>query len=358
MQYVNNMLSQKVSKPQTPSVSRSNSVQEDYVQVSPSDDEKKEGVQEEGRETLVRHIPQGRGLMGMGSQESYPLLAFMGSQESELKQIDEELRRELLKTRSQGRHEGTLADWKHAYNQLSSTLSQSEASNTLATITTGTEINQRATNQVRLRKSRISGSIHRVQTGTPSVYLDPLGVHIVVWRDKVPATPGTAQVIHGTDTNPPTSGTLIYSRLGVAAGIADRNMVRNPITEDSYHIYKEHLIIIPVPDNASFSTTPATAIYPPTDHGFEFEIDLNELSQIYPSAGSSTSDINNLWITFWVDTFSSSYAQTLQYNYTIDTEFEDDQGDGMAAIMERLKEDNIIQKPVKYQPKSKYRSKY
>lgn len=275
---------------------------------------------------LVRLHDQGCRSGGMEVSQVHPLLSELGFSAEEVNAL---LRSELLQERSRGRGEGSLADWKHYYTSSGpiSITTTNQIDFPLARIAGGTAVNTRTAATIKLRKCRIKIAIRRIPTATATVTPDTVPVlQLVYWRDKVPTTPGTVPVLWIPGTNPPASGTAMFDSLGGAATDQRILAIRNPITEEAYHIYhyEEHTLHM---HEGYQMTTPATGYgnAAPQFWIFDHNIDFNDVQQNYPSYASSQSDINDPYLTIRISSYSATNSFVDQYTVVTDTEFYDEQ---------------------------------
>lgn len=277
------------------------------------------------RKEMVRLQPQRNRKICLALPSQDSVLPKVVSAKS-ISEIDSQLRDELLREREKGRHEGTLAEYKHFYAIAATAgISFTETSVPLANPGGGTSVSSRTGNTIGYRRSTVRIKYEAVAAGLSTTTPRPFKLHLLFWRDKVPATPGTAPTIKGTDTNPPISTTFIFSRLGQGSAAYDALLVRNPITEDSYHIYHY----------SSHEVNMAQGSFRPTDTADgdgvtaskvlykEIEIPLHGVQQIYPNYASTASETNNLWFTYWADVDITGMGFTHDFSYSIDTEFYD-----------------------------------
>lgn len=254
----------------------------------------------------------------------YPILAKMGVKDTN--QISAEIRNELLKLRSSGRHEGSLADWKHYYTTTGPTnfSSTNQIDFPLARIVGGTAVNTRTGATVSLRKCRIKVYIKRIPVSISSTLADtPPVLQMVYWRDKIPTTPGTVPVLWATDTNPPSSTVNMFVSLGNSASTAAALALRNPITEDAYHIYKVHEHILQMDEGYNISSSGGFGNAPPKVWIFEHTVDFHDVQQKYSSYATAQSDINDPYLTMRITNYSATSSFIDQYTVVTDTEFED-----------------------------------
>lgn len=234
------------------------------------------------------------------------------------------IRQLLLKQRGGLGSTEKSAERKHYYIVGQFALGNPETTLPLARIIGGTASNTRLTNTVKLVKLRMRFSVARTPTG-PSVApaRSPI-MRYLYWRDKIPATPGTAPTLWGTDSNPPSSNTLMFSRLGSAAVVHNATAVFNPITALDYHVYEARTHELN--DRSTFDfTTPATAygVAAPQKWMFDHEIHLHNVRQNYAAFASTAADVNDIYFTAICDDDYSLLGYLDYLTYTVDLEFED-----------------------------------
>lgn len=286
---------------------------EDYVEVDGEEEQCVESGQGDiqARQKIVE-APKGNSL-----------LAKMAVTDPELRQF---LLREIAATRG-GRHEGTLAEHKHLYtvSQANFAAAGTEVPIAAAHVAGGTTVSTRLTNTIVLLRLRIKVFLRRANSGAATTLgIDPPAIHMALVRDKTPTTPGTAFTLHGTDANPPASATLMFSRLGAAQSLStDRTMVRNPITEDLYHLYdyKRHVF----KNLQLFNTTTASSV-PNETETYDFSFDMNQVKQVYVDA-TLNPITNDVWFVMWTDTIAAADTTTQSYRVVTDLEFADVQDD-------------------------------
>lgn len=269
------------------------------------------------RQKMVSARP---GQKPLGASKVHPVLAQLGVDPAEAAEL---LRQELIAARSGGRHEGSLADWKHFYVVATNTaFTAAEQSFALAAIAGGTGVSSRTGATIALRRLRLNIRLERQITGASTVATRDPTYYFVLWRDKIPTTPGTAPTLHGTDTNPPSSGTLMLSQLGSAAAENVDTMVRNPITEDAYHIYAIHRLKFNTEQGYTYTGTSLGLPAPMVKH-HSMEHDMNSVQLKFSSYAGSASDINNVWLTIFTDLQSSSMGYQDYFAFSTDMEFHD-----------------------------------
>lgn len=234
------------------------------------------------------------------------------------------VRRMLLLQRSFGSSAEKSAERKHYYTVGGFALASAETTLPLSRIIGGTASNTRTTNTVRLHRCNFRMSIFRQPTGTSSVAAGTPILRWVIWRDKIPATPGTAPTLWGTDANPPASTTLMFSRLGSANVVHNQTAVFNPVTALDYHVYETgHMDLN---DKATYDfVTPATAFGLPAPQKWFFhkEFSLHNVVQNYASYTATAADVNDVYITFITDFDYSNQGYGDNTSYSSDLEFED-----------------------------------
>lgn len=235
------------------------------------------------------------------------------------------LRQELLKLRSGFSSTEKSAERKHVYNQATGAITNgTETTYILARVLTGSASSQRLTNTIKIRKGTLRFTIVRTASGVGTAVAPMPILTYVIWRDKIPATVGTAPTILGTDANPPASTSLMLSRLGSASLRYNSLAVFNPITAPEYHIYevKHHELN----DDSNFTyTTPATALGIPAPKTWHFRInlDFNGVVQNYAAAASAAPDVNDIYFSFFTDIDYTNLTFTDTIFFTSDVEFED-----------------------------------
>lgn len=274
---------------------------------------------------VVRPIGQGSGQglrqQSVGIPKVHPLLAQLGFDSSEITAL---LRDELIAARSGGRHEGDLADWKHQYRTINATTgTTAEAPYSLAAIAGGTTVSTRTGATIALRKLRIHFRHERTLNGTPTNVTRAPSLFVVVFRDKIPTTPGSVPVIHGTDSLPPSSGTLMLSQLGQNTVDAVSLMVRNPITEDAYHVYAIHRLHLPTAAGYGNFSAGTLGQCAPQVQVHHWDIDLGGVQQKYSSYAATDPDINNIAMVVFSDQAYTGMGFTETFAFVSDVEFHD-----------------------------------
>lgn len=277
-----------------------------------------------GTELRLEGSGMGRGKDGMEVPPLHPWLSSLGFTADEVNTL---LRQELLKERGGEHGEGSLADWKHYYTTTGPTnfSGTTQINFPLARIAGGTAVNTRTGNTIRLRKCRVKIFIQRATQVPSAVDVTPY-LQILMFRDKIPTTPGTVPTIWIAGANPPTDGSAIFDALGNTAPEARPISIRNPISESQYHIYGYHEHSLNLSEGYTFQTSPALQGYAAPKHWvFEYNIDFHDVQQKYPTYASSQPDQNDVYLCFRVHNFSANYSFLDSYTVVTDTEFRDEQ---------------------------------
>lgn len=313
------MLSKRMSRP-APAPSPSNS---DYVHVDDDVEEKKLPPRPSpAREGLVRQVSSGPRQDSVEVPEVHPFLASLGFDSAEVATL---LRQELIQERLGGRHEGSLADYKHQYTTNGAaitTLSNTENSFPLLAVAGGTTVSTRTGNTIAARHCRIHLLFRRVLTGVPTAATYDPTITVVVFRDKIPTTPGTMPTVQGTDANPPASATLLFSQLGASSATAMSLPVRNPITEDAYHVYFYGNYKLDTHAGYNYINT-NLGLPAPQNKKVVLDIPLHDVQQKYTSYAATSADTNNLWLMIKADTDYLNMGFTDSVCVVTDCEFYD-----------------------------------
>lgn len=253
----------------------------------------------------------------MGKQKVNTILSLAGDP-SEAQSI---LRKELLLERSFGSKAMGTAEDKHYYATARITITPAEQTIPLCRVTGGTATNTRTTNAIAVKGFKFRYILRRIgATGSTTAPREPT-LTLVFWRDKIPATVGTAPTIIGTDANPPASTTLMFSRLGSADERTNAVAIRNPVTALDYHIYEVRHHQTNPADMLVNSTSSVTS--GPISHRHECVIDTHRVSQIYATYAATAPDVNDLYMTIYSDIDYTNIGYLDELEYSIDTEFED-----------------------------------
>lgn len=264
-----------------------------------------------------------------------------------LDQREEELRAQLLAVKNGGLIP-PYSQRKHKFILINHGpwLVQGDSYGTNCTsIDEGTGPNQRVTNCVKIHSLRIK-QVWRIQPNAAFSSVNPIfpECKTVVFRDKVPTSPGNMPIILATDTNPPITTTPLFVRLGAGqTPWADRKAVLNPNTAGMYHIYhvdKVHGSEL-VGDVSLVSSSTDQTTWAMDGHAItkEYYIDCHGVKVLYSQlSGSLMPMVNAIWYVVRVDSGGVSAAPspapagqptdaqngfgTYVYS-TIDVEFED-----------------------------------
>jgi len=238
------------------------------------------------------------------------------------KEMEAVLRKELLLSRA-GPHRSGYEDWKHEYLFNTASINMAQTTAVLTRIASGNELNQRTGNVIKLKKLNLRFVARLVPTAKSNVAVRAPVVTFLVWRDKIPSTPGSVPTIIDTGSNPPSDNTTMFNRLGSADARFNSIAIRNPMTFLDYHIYKiEH-----VPLNPSFGVTDNftngfMALGPKSWH-FHYEIPLHYVQQVYLNAAANVPQINDLYFSWWSDLDLTGIGYSIDLQYTSDIEFQD-----------------------------------
>lgn len=321
-------------------------LQEDYVDVCKS--ATPVGAQEKGEKRKEKEGEKGKGMdglrqggsrLGMETPKVDPGVAWLAQPKPNPKvsaiataigidpSADAAIMRQLLLAQRNFRSEADeSADYKHVYGLAQFALSTTETTVPLCRVIGGTTTSTRTTNTISLSRCHLRTAIKRTPTGTGSVAANQPIYRYVIWRDKVPATPGSAPTILGTDANPPASTTLMFSRLGSADPEYNSIAVFNPITAPEYHIYESGTMELN--DKATYDfVTPASAHGLPAPQKWvkDHHINLFDVRQNYATYAATAPDINDIYFTCWVDMAYTNQGYQDYLTYTFDVEFEDQQ---------------------------------
>lgn len=240
------------------------------------------------------------------------------------------IRQQLLLSRSYPGEIESLQCKRYYASINNQQLSTTEQSLHLCIPGSGSALNQRLTNVVKAKKCVIRFALYRVGASTGTVIATPTPIlSVIVWRNKIPAAPGTIPSIFALDANPPVSATAMFSGLGIGSGGPTKPLfVRNPVTLLDYHLY--HRRDFTLNDEATFDyVTPATGLGIPAPRAWhhQIDVDFHKADVIFSASGSNAPEINDLCVTFVANTDYTNYGFTDQLYVTTDTEFEDVQDD-------------------------------
>lgn len=237
-------------------------------------------------------------------------------------EVESILRKELLLSRSRGRFSG-IQNEKHYYSSENLiTLTDSPQNFGFSRISGGPEINQRLTNTVALRSIKIRMSWKRASLQVSTVLPRFPTITFLLYRDKVPNTPGTPPTVIGTGSDPPASNALMFDRLGETDTRWNATAIRSPFTWLDFHIYKiEHMDFNSHASTGSLTTGLQTSA-PIAEHRV-WDIDLHGVQQTYQSAADILPDINDLWFCCYSDIDYTNIGFSDQLHLTADLTFQD-----------------------------------
>lgn len=190
------------------------------------------------RKGVVRSQPQALCRQGMGVPKVHPILAQLGVPDA--KQALSDLQALLIQERS-GR-KSLLNNAKRFYGTARITVGNGVFQHqSLARIAAGATSANRNDDVVSGLSVTVHANFVRTYTATPNA-THPPRIRWVLWRDKVPATPGTATATLSTGTNPPSSSTDMYTRLTETDVKFNMLAVRPSDTFDRYHVYETGIL--------------------------------------------------------------------------------------------------------------------
>jgi len=219
----------------------------------------------------------------------------------------------------------TTNDYKHYYTVTSSsTVGNGTVTNLAVTnVSAGTASNNRTSDVLEGKSLTVTYSIARTYSGDVTTGARPPTIRVYIWRDKVPATPGTATATLGTDANPPASNVIMWSRLGQSSVAFNLNAITNPDTESRYHIYhteQHHMPHRDVVENGGTTIEPSAYVIHRRHH-----FDLNKVEISYVSNASADPIINPIYISFFSDFDYTGVNFTDVYSGVADFKFVDKQ---------------------------------
>lgn len=276
---------------------------------------------EEKRESVVRSECKALCKESVGVPKVHTLLAGLGLDPASAEQL---LRQELLRERNSfsGRI-GTDAKRFYTATSYAAAAAATETTTALCRPVGGTALDSRTDNVIKLHKLVIHWNIERLWGAAPTAVVRYPIHRFVVWRDKIPSTPGTAPTVFATDADPPVNTTCIYTRLGVAAGAGfDSIAQRNPNTLDEYHVYydEKHMVRPNAPgfdaNDGKYHTQSGRL------HG-KIIIDLHKVQQQYASYTATEPLINDLYITTIPDQVTTNMGFADYVNFTSEVTFDD-----------------------------------
>ena len=236
---------------------------------------------------------------------------------------------------------GNVTDYKHCYvvvNPAFPTFSGSgvERFQPLAPISQGGLLNNRLTNKIRCHnvKIRMWFVLNPTSIGTQSPIWPTITVF--VFREKLPAIPGTPITMMANDTIPPVNTNAIMIRPSLTQSVAsDAVATISPINYDKYHMYMVKHIHSQRDVLGEQTAHPATAIQPNwnvpwTARSYEFDIPLHGVCVQYNDSGINQV-INALYMSTRIDYAGAANdtANGFNFNYVMtgDLQFTDVQDD-------------------------------
>lgn len=230
-----------------------------------------------------------------------------------------ELQTLVLAERTGGKN---LNDYKHYYVvQGGQAVANGTVTNTaLTNVSSGSASNNRASDVLKGKTLTLNFTIVRAYSGDVNTQLRPPMVRFYVWRDKVPATPGTATATLATDANPPSSNVIMWSRLGQSSITFNSNVILSPDTLHRYHIYRTEQMEL-AHNDAVFTGTIVEGDAYCRHHRWEFN--LNDLEISYTGTASSDPMINPIYFSFFSDFDYTGVNFTDTIQWVSDFKFED-----------------------------------
>lgn len=146
----------------------------------------------------------------------------------------------------------------------------------------------------------------------------------VLWRDKVPATPGTPTATLGTSANPPNSNTDMYSRLAQAAVSYNSVAIRPADTFDRYHIYRTGIRTFNH-DEVYYDESGSHAAMPTRVWHEVIHQELHDVEITFASDSTSNAMLNDLYFSGFTDVDITAFNYTLSLQYSSDLTFRDKQ---------------------------------
>lgn len=200
----------------------------------------------------------------------------------------------------------------------------------------GTGVNQRIGNVIALISARVRISIILTPTGVSTQNPVWPEITLMMIRDKLPITPGTLPALYADDTNPPSSQTALFSRLGLAqAPQNDRTAVINPSAYNRYHLYhiSHHMTSdIGKQDIQTTSVTnPVNSTINVRTKQIDLEIPLHKVQVVFPGFASVNPIQNAVYFVMRCD-YASAALDTANgffptYTMSVDTKYCDVQED-------------------------------
>jgi hypothetical protein len=217
--------------------------------------------------------------------------------------------------------QGRLNNVKHFHTDFSQVIATPTTSFLLNDIPQGNGQEQRLGARVKLKHLICRIMLSRSANNANNVYSEYPLIQMGLYREKIPAAPGTAPPVIGTDANPPASATLLYSRLGNAATSFNTVAVRNPLTASMYHIYKREIVDLRSPD-VFIDFANNRSLFTPKRQYYEWVIKMDDYVDFAPA---NSSPITNA-LFFWIQSdtpYTGNFVDTAWL--TFDLIFEDTQ---------------------------------
>lgn len=191
-------------------------------------------------------------------------------------------------------------------------------------ISAGTSSNDRTSDVISQFRVSLNIVFQRSSGVSAPSTADPI-VRWFLWRDKVPATPGTATATLSTGANPPSSNTDMYNRLGQAGLGFNSVAVRNPDTENRYHVYGAGHFKVQTKPSYLVATTPT--VQRPPDHKelHQMSFDLRKVETTFADESTANPMLNAIFFSFFSDADYTSLNVTDVLNISSDLTFRDRQ---------------------------------
>lgn len=230
-----------------------------------------------------------------------------------------ELQTLVLAERTGGKN---INDFKHYYVVATGQTvpNGTVTNNALTNVSSGAASNNRASDVLKGKTLTLTFSLWRQYTGDVDTQAVPPTIRFYVWRDKVPATPGTATATLATDANPPASNVIMWSRVGSSSILFNSCAILNPDTVHRYHIYKTEQREFGHKDTIYNGTTVEGNAYK-VHHRWHF--DLNDVEVSYTGTASSDPMINPIYFSYFSDFDYTSVNFTDTIKFVSDFKFED-----------------------------------
>lgn len=215
-----------------------------------------------------------------------------------------------------------INDYKHYYVVATSqaVANGTVTNNALTNVSSGSASNNRASDVLKGKSLTINFTLVRTYTGDVDTQAPPPMIRFYLWRDKVPATPGTATATLATDANPPASNVIMWSRVGSSSITFNSNAIINPDTVHRYHIYKTEQREYGHKDAVFTGTIVEGNAY---KVHYRWEFNLNDVEISYTGTASSDPMINPIYFSHFSDFDYTSVNFTDVVKFVSDFKFED-----------------------------------